>query len=112
MWHEFQLLCSWGYGVVYANPRGSGGYGYEFQRANFQNWGDGPMNDVLAALSLDFEDRSSLEDIEKTVNHLERQIKNSFSEITRVFVEVQAREHHTEDAARAEDEISSQRIDD
>ncbi|MHC5024609.1 MAG: S9 family peptidase, partial [Planctomycetota bacterium] len=23
MWHEFQLLCSWGYGVVYANPRGS-----------------------------------------------------------------------------------------
>ncbi|MHC5113267.1 MAG: S9 family peptidase [Planctomycetota bacterium] len=50
MWHEFQLLCSWGYGVVYANPRGSGGYGYEFQRANFQNWGEGPSGDVLAAV--------------------------------------------------------------
>ena len=50
MWHEFQLLCSWGYGVVFANPRGSGGYGYQFQRANFQNWGEGPAGDVLAVV--------------------------------------------------------------
>jgi dipeptidyl aminopeptidase/acylaminoacyl peptidase len=50
MWLEFQLLCSWGYGVVYSNPRGSGGYGYDFQRANFQNWGDGPAGDVLAVV--------------------------------------------------------------
>ncbi|MHC4786336.1 MAG: S9 family peptidase [Planctomycetota bacterium] len=50
MWHEFQLLCSWGYGVVYANPRGSGGYGYEFQRANFQDWGEGPAGDLLAVV--------------------------------------------------------------
>lgn len=50
MWHEFQLLCSWGYGVVYCNPRGSGGYGYSFQRANFQNWGAGPAGDCLAAV--------------------------------------------------------------
>jgi dipeptidyl aminopeptidase/acylaminoacyl peptidase len=50
MWHEFQLLCAWGYGVVYSNPRGSGGYGYEFQKANFKNWGEGPAADVLAAL--------------------------------------------------------------
>jgi dipeptidyl aminopeptidase/acylaminoacyl peptidase len=50
MWWEFQLFCSWGYGVTYANPRGSGGYGYEFQKANFRNWGKGPMEDVLAAL--------------------------------------------------------------
>jgi dipeptidyl aminopeptidase/acylaminoacyl peptidase len=50
MWHEFQLLCSWGYGVVYCNPRGSGGYGYEFQRKNFQDWGEGPGGDVLAAV--------------------------------------------------------------
>lgn len=50
MWLEFQLLCSWGYGVVYSNPRGSGGYGYTHQRANFQDWGDGPTGDVLAAL--------------------------------------------------------------
>lgn len=50
MWHEFQLFCSWGYGVVYANPRGSGGYGYSHQRGNYKNWGDGPAKDVLAAL--------------------------------------------------------------
>ncbi len=49
MWHEFQIFCSWGYGVVYSNPRGSSGYGYEFQKANFKNWGDGPAADVLAA---------------------------------------------------------------
>ncbi len=50
MWHEFQLLSAWGYGIVYANPRGSGGYGFAFQRANYQNWGDGPTGDVLGAL--------------------------------------------------------------
>lgn len=50
MWHEFQLLCAWGYGVVYCNPRGSGGYGYNFQRANYQNWGAGPAGDCLAAV--------------------------------------------------------------
>ncbi len=50
MWHEFQILCSFGYGVVYANPRGSSGYGYAFQRANYKNWGEGPMGDVLGAL--------------------------------------------------------------
>ncbi len=25
MWHEFQYFCSQGYGIVYTNPRGSGG---------------------------------------------------------------------------------------
>jgi dipeptidyl aminopeptidase/acylaminoacyl peptidase len=50
MWHEFQIFCSFGYGVVYANPRGSGGYGYAFQRANYKNWGNGPMGDVMGAL--------------------------------------------------------------
>ena len=50
MWHEFQLLCSWGYGVAYCNPRGSGGYGYGFQRGNYQDWGDGPAGDVLGML--------------------------------------------------------------
>lgn len=50
MWLEFQLLCSWGYGVVYCNPRGSGGYGYNFQKGNHQDWGTGPAGDVLAAV--------------------------------------------------------------
>jgi dipeptidyl aminopeptidase/acylaminoacyl peptidase len=51
MWHELQYFCAQGYGVVYANPRGSGGYGLEFQRANIKDWGTGPQADVLAALS-------------------------------------------------------------
>ena len=50
MWHEFQTLCAFGFGVLYVNPRGSSGYGYSFQRANYKDWGDGPMGDVLAAL--------------------------------------------------------------
>jgi dipeptidyl aminopeptidase/acylaminoacyl peptidase len=49
MWHEFQLLASWGYGIVYCNPRGSGGYGYDFRKANYRNWGTGPAGDILAA---------------------------------------------------------------
>ncbi len=49
MWHEHQYFCANGYGVVYANPRGSGGYGKDFQWANYQDWGTGPANDVLAA---------------------------------------------------------------
>jgi dipeptidyl aminopeptidase/acylaminoacyl peptidase len=50
MWYEFQVMAAKGYGIVYANPRGSGGYGKEFQKGNFQNWGDGPAADVLGSL--------------------------------------------------------------
>ena len=50
MWHEFQFFCSKGYGLVYANPRGSGGYGEDFLRANINDWGTGPSSDVLMAL--------------------------------------------------------------
>jgi dipeptidyl aminopeptidase/acylaminoacyl peptidase len=50
MWHEFQYFCSRGYGVVYSNPRGSGGYGLDFLRANINDWGAGPTSDVLTAL--------------------------------------------------------------
>lgn len=50
MWHEFQYYCARGYVVVYANPRGSGGYGAKFLQANINNWGAGPAKDVLTAL--------------------------------------------------------------
>jgi dipeptidyl aminopeptidase/acylaminoacyl peptidase len=50
MWHEFQYFCSKGFGVVYCNPRGSGGYGQDFLRANIKDWGTGPTSDVLTAL--------------------------------------------------------------
>lgn len=52
MWHEYQYYCSRGYGVVYANPRGSGGYGETFMRSNMTDWSNGPASDVLKALDL------------------------------------------------------------
>ena len=50
MWHEFQFFCAKGYGVVYSNPRGSGGYTEAFLRANVNDWSRGPASDVLTAL--------------------------------------------------------------
>lgn len=52
MWHEFQYYTAKGYVVVYGNPRGSGGYGAEFLRANINDWGAGPTSDVLTSLDL------------------------------------------------------------
>lgn len=48
MWLEFQFFAARGYAVVFANPRGSGGYGRDFQAANYRDWGKGPASDVLA----------------------------------------------------------------
>lgn len=50
MWHEYQYYCAKGYTIVYSNPRGSGGYGETFLQANVNDWGNGPMSDVLTAL--------------------------------------------------------------
>lgn len=50
MWHEYQYFASQGYGIVYANPRGSSGYGMEFVKGNYRDWGMGPMSDVLTAV--------------------------------------------------------------
>lgn len=50
MWHEFQYYAAKGYAIVYGNPRGSGGYGSEFLRANINDWGAGPTSDVLTYL--------------------------------------------------------------
>jgi dipeptidyl aminopeptidase/acylaminoacyl peptidase len=52
MWHEFQYYASKGMGVVYANPRGSGGYGSVFLSANVKDWGAGPMSDVMKTTDL------------------------------------------------------------
>lgn len=64
MWHEFQYFCGKGYGVVYSNPRGSGGYGLEFVKSNVMDWGAGPASDVLTAvdkaIALDWVDREKL----------------------------------------------------
>jgi len=47
---EFQILAATGIGVYYSNPRGSEGYGREFNEANLRDWGHGPMRDVLAGV--------------------------------------------------------------
>ena len=47
---EFQLLAGAGISVLYTNPRGSEGYGLEFNEANLSDWGDGPMRDVIACV--------------------------------------------------------------
>jgi dipeptidyl aminopeptidase/acylaminoacyl peptidase len=52
MWFEFQFFAARGYAVVFANPRGSGGYGRDFQAANYRDWGDGPGRDVLHAATV------------------------------------------------------------
>jgi dipeptidyl aminopeptidase/acylaminoacyl peptidase len=52
MWFEFQYFAARGYGIVYSNPRGSGGYGRDFQYGNYRDWGFGPTRDVLAATDI------------------------------------------------------------
>jgi len=49
MWEWQQLLAS-GISVYACNPRGSQGYGQAFLTANVRDWGDGPMDDVMAGL--------------------------------------------------------------
>jgi dipeptidyl aminopeptidase/acylaminoacyl peptidase len=47
---EWQVLAAHGFAVVGANPRGSSGYGYEFSRAIFADWGNKDFEDVMAAV--------------------------------------------------------------
>ena len=49
MW-EFQILAANGMSVFYCNPRGSEGYGQDFNDANHRDWGPGPARDVLAGV--------------------------------------------------------------
>ncbi len=53
--------------------------------------------DVLLNLSLYFEDRLSSAEVEKTISALERAIKTTYPEITRVFIEAQSRAGHRRD---------------
>jgi dipeptidyl aminopeptidase/acylaminoacyl peptidase len=52
MWEynwEVQLLASRGYTVLQVNFRGSGGYGMDFERAGFREWGAKMQDDVTDA---------------------------------------------------------------
>ena len=53
----------------------------------------GPQ-DVLVALSLDFENGLTAANVEETVTQIERRIKANHKEVTRVFVEAQSFEGH------------------
>jgi len=48
-WHEWAVpLACRGFVVLLPNPRGSMGYGAGFARANFNDWGGGDFEDVVA----------------------------------------------------------------
>ena len=50
--HEFQLLCARGFGVLFTNPRGSKGYGYEFAARVVGDWAGIDFHDLMAAADL------------------------------------------------------------
>jgi cation diffusion facilitator family transporter len=60
----------------------------------------GPV-DVLAVLSLDFENALTADDVETAVSGIERQIKREYPVVRRIFVEAQSREGHR----RAQEEV-------
>ncbi|CAN5532586.1 S9 family peptidase [soil metagenome] len=55
MW-EWQCLVAAGMSVYACNPRGSQGYGQDFTSANYRDWGEGPMSDVMAGIDRLVED--------------------------------------------------------
>ena len=48
--HELQILAGMGYMVLYANPRGSDGYGERFRGEVVRDWGGKDFIDLMAAL--------------------------------------------------------------
>jgi cation diffusion facilitator family transporter len=60
--------------------------------------------DVLAVLSLDFENALTADDVETAVSGIERRIKQEFPVVRRIFVEAQSREGHL----RAQREVVAQ----
>jgi dipeptidyl aminopeptidase/acylaminoacyl peptidase len=50
MFFEFQWLAARGYAVVYANPRGSQGYGREFCRTIMADWGNKDYADTISTI--------------------------------------------------------------
>jgi dipeptidyl aminopeptidase/acylaminoacyl peptidase len=48
--HEMQILAGMGYLVLYANPRGSDGYGEVFRQAVVRDWGGKDYADLMTAV--------------------------------------------------------------
>jgi dipeptidyl aminopeptidase/acylaminoacyl peptidase len=53
--HEFQMLASAGYGIIYVNPRGSKGYGEQFAKGVIGDWGGNDYADLMAAVDYSLE---------------------------------------------------------
>ena len=58
-----QWLAAKGYAVLMPNPRGSGGYGEKFRKANLRDWGGKDYQDIMAGV--DFVIRRGIADPEK-----------------------------------------------
>lgn len=62
--HEFQVLCGNGFGVLFVNPPGSSGYGQEFVTATRHDWGGRDFRALMAAVdravALDWVDETRL----------------------------------------------------
>ena len=61
----------------------------------------GPQ-DVLLNLSVDFTDDLTSDEVEVIISKLERQIKERFPEVKRVFIEAQSRAGHNYDRGSSE----------
>jgi dipeptidyl aminopeptidase/acylaminoacyl peptidase len=48
--HEFHVLLSRGFLVLYANPRGSDSYGEQFRRACVRDWGGADYEDLMSVV--------------------------------------------------------------
>ena len=48
--HEMHVLAARGYVVLYANPRGSTGYGQDFVASSMNDWGGADYRDVMAGV--------------------------------------------------------------
>jgi acylaminoacyl-peptidase len=50
LFHEMQLMAARGYVVLFTNPRGSQGYGEEFNSCTRGAWGESDMPDIMGGL--------------------------------------------------------------
>ena len=49
-YHEFQVYAAKGWAVFFCNPRGSTGYGEDFERGEINNWGGMDYQDIMAGV--------------------------------------------------------------
>jgi dipeptidyl aminopeptidase/acylaminoacyl peptidase len=49
-YHEFQVYAAKGWAVFFCNPRGSTGYGEEFERGEINNWGVMDYQDIMSGV--------------------------------------------------------------